>query len=995
MSFVVGTGDEIEQSELPALEQLTKMGYEYKSKNDINKERQRTTEVLLYGRLKEAIRRLNPKLDEDGISDALNQIKEDSFPFTYPMMETNEKVRAKMVGLSQTGGLEPITVDQYDESGTVKKTVKLFDFDNIENNDFIVTNQFELQGFKNPIYPDIVLFVNGIPLVIIEAKSPFRRNWLEDAVERENFRKYRSTGNGYERLMFYNHILVATCGTQARHGTISSDVNHFQNSRWSSAYPLTIEQVEEKYGKSREQEVLIAGMLERSHLLDLLKDYVIYQTIGNKRVKIIAKHQQYRAVTKCTKQIKTVEGRRGGVIWHTQGSGKSYTMQWVAKQAIQYGNLPLVIVTDRRQLDKQIHTTFSEAGFPNPIKANRSTDLADFVKSPRGKTMMTTIQKFEEISETTDEKIIVLVDEAHRSQYGIASGAMDKAMPNGVYFGFTGTPIDKKDKSTYRTFGDLIDKYGFEESKADGATIPITHVGRLPNLFVEGDESIDELFERIIGSEPNMTPELKERLKKEYITKAKIAEAPQRIKRIALDIVEHYTKYILDNGYKAMIVASSRESAILYKKELERLSAPPSKIIMDQKIGETGKDGISWDKYYLTDSQKRHAEDYFKTIEDPTKILIVVDMLLVGFDAPVAKVMYLDKSLKEHSLLQAIARVNRPYDENKTEGLIVDYYGITKNMEKAFEIFDSEDIKGAWEPDDYQLTVLKVSHSEVMKHVQGLDLKDLDQITIAFEPADKRDTFEEDFKKFAKVLNSQLYKKESVQYVPDFKTLAKVRNHLRNTYDDPRFSTRKYAPLIQKIIDDAIRATGITEIGKPREITPQNFLADLNKTKSTRARTAILKNKTQQVIKENYSHNPTYYEKLWQLLTRIILEEENRVKTEANYLDMESKIQDIYKKATEIEEERKKLGFERDIEFAIYGLLQEYKEDKDNSIKITNDLGKKLLPETEIVEWYNKPSTKRKMEEITYDILDSSGIPEDDIVELSEKILFLLNKDNV
>ena len=444
-----------------------------------------------------------------------------------------------------------------------------------------------------------------------------------------------------------------------------------------------------------------------------------------------------------------------------------------------------------------------------------------------------------------------------------------------------------------------------------------------------------------------------------------------------------------------MIVASSRESAILYKEELVRLSAPPSKIIMDQKIGETGKDGISWDKYYLTDSQKRHAEDYFKTIEDPTKILIVVDMLLVGFDAPVAKVMYLDKSLKEHSLLQAIARVNRPYDENKTEGLIVDYYGITKNMEKAFEIFDSEDIKGAWEPDDYQLTVLKVSHSEVMKHVQGLDLKDLDQITIAFEPADKRDTFEDDFKKFAKVLNSQLYKKESVQYVPDFKTLAKVRNHLRNTYDDPRFSTRKYAPLIQKIIDDAIRATGITEIGKPREITPQNFLADLNKTKSTRARTAILKNKTQQVIKENYSHNPTYYEKLWQLLTRIILEEENRVKTEANYLDMESKIQDIYKKATEIEEERKKLGFERDIEFAIYGLLQEYKEDKDNSIKITNDLGKKLLPETEIVEWYNKPSTKRKMEEITYDILDSSGIPEDDIVELSEKILFLLNKDNV
>ena len=249
-------------------------------------------------------------------------------------------------------------------------------------------------------------------------------------------------------------------------------------------------------------------------------------------------------------------------------------MQWVAKQAIQYGNLPLVIITDRRQLDKQIHTTFSEVGFPNPIKADKSSDLADFIKSPKGKTLMTTIQKFEEITDSTNEKIIVLVDEAHRSQYGTGAGAMDKAMPNGIYFGFSGTPIDKKDRSTYKVFGDLIDKYGFEESKADGATIPIKYVGRLPNLFVEGDESIDALFDRIIGTEPDMTPELKEQLKREYITKAKIAESPQRIKKIALDIVEHFTNNILENGYKAMIVASSREAAVLYKQELDLLKSP-------------------------------------------------------------------------------------------------------------------------------------------------------------------------------------------------------------------------------------------------------------------------------------------------------------------------------------------------------------------------------------------------------------------------------------
>ena len=997
MTFVIGTGDEIDHSELPALEQLVLMGYQYKSKNDLNKERKKTTEVLLYGRLREAIQRINPDLDSDGVDDALNQIKEDSFPFTYPTMETNEKIRAKLVGLSQTGGLEPITVDQYDETGTAKKTVKLFDFENIENNDFIVTNQFELQGFKNPIFPDIVLFVNGIPLVIIECKSPFRRNWLEDAVEKENFRKYRSTGNGYEKLMFYNHILVATCGTQARHGTISSDVNHFQNSRWSSAYPLTIEQVDEKYGKSREQEILIAGMLEHSHLLDLLKNYVLYQTINNKRIKIVAKHQQYRAVTKCAEKIKTADNRRGGVIWHTQGSGKSFTMQWVAKQAMEYGNLPLVIVTDRRQLDQQIHTTFSEVGFPSPEKAEKSSQLAGFIKSPKGKTMMTTIQKFEEITVTTDERIIVLVDEAHRSQFGTGAGAMDKAMPNGIYFGFSGTPIDKKDKSTYKVFGDLIDKYGFEESKADGATIPIKYVGRLSNLFVEGDETIDVLFDRIIGSEQNMTPELKEQLKKEYVTKAKIAEAPQRIKKIAFDIVEHYTNNIQDNGYKAMIVASSRESAVLYKEELDRLKAPSSKIIMDQKIGETGKDGKSWDKYYLTDTQKRQAEDSFKSPDDPTKILIVVDMLLVGFDAPIVSVLYLDKSLKEHSLLQAIARVNRPYNEWKTEGLIVDYYGVTKNIQQALEIFDSEDIRGAWESDDEQLIILKLYHSEVMNHLKGLDRNNLEQIIEVFEPVDKRDTFEEDFKKFSKVLNSQMYKKESTEYVPDFKDLCKIRQLLRNAYEDPKISTRKYATMIQKIIDDAIRSTGVSELMKPMEITYENFLAYVSKFKSPRARTALIKNKAEQVIQENYSHNPVYYEKLWVMLMRIIDEEKKRRKIDATFFDpeTENKVREIYEKALAIEEERKKLGFDRDIEFSIYGLVEEYKEDKDNSIKITKTLSEKLLPETEIIEWYNKPSVKRKTEEITYDILESFGMPEDDISKLSEKILTLLNKDNI
>ena len=995
--FTVGAGDEVQHSELPALEQLVMMRYEYKTQTEINRERKKITDVLLYDRLRESVQRINPEIDSDGIDDAINQIKEDSFPFTLPVMQTNEKIRAKMVGLSQTGGLEPITVDQYDDNGTVKKTIKLFDFDNIENNDFVVTNQFELQGFKNRIYPDIVLFVNGIPLVIIECKSPFRRNWLEDAVEKENFRKYRSVGNGYERLMFYNHILIATCGIQARHGTISSDVTHFKNSRWSDAYPLTVEQVEKKFGKNREQEILIGGMLDRFHLLDLLKNYVIYQTVNNSGIKIMAKHQQYRAVTACANKIKTAKNRQGGIIWHTQGSGKSLTMHWVAKQAVQYGNLPLIIVTDRRQLDKQIHTTFSQSGFPDPLKANHSSQLADFVKSPKGKTLMTTIQKFNEITVTTNERIIVLVDEAHRSQFGANAGAMDLAIPNGIYFGFTGTPIDKKDRSVFRVFGDLVDKYGFEESKADGATIPIQYVGMLPNLFVEGNESIDALFDRIIALEPGMTPELKEQLKQEYVTKEKIAEAPQRIKKIAWDIVNHYTNHVQGNGYKAMIVTSSRESAVLYKRELDRLHAPPSKIIMNQKIGETGKDGTNWDEFHLTDSEQRHVEEAFKRADDEIKILIVVDMLLVGFDAPIVKVLYLDKPLKEHALLQAIARVNRPYDEWKTEGLIVDYYGVTKNIQTALEIFDPNDVNGAWEPDDNQLTLLKSYHADIMNHLNELNTNDPEKIITWFEPADKRTAFEEDFKKFSKVLNSQMYKKESAQYIKDFKDLCKIRQLLRNWYGDQKTSVRKYAALIQKIIDDAIRATDVSELVKPMEITFENFLAYVSKFQSARARTALIKNKARQVIQENYSNNPAYYEKMWQILQRLISEEAERRKENASYFDpeLERNLIAVYEKALSEEEERKKLGFEKPIEHSIYGLIQEYKDDKCRSKKITKTLYEKIFPLTHFVEWYNKPSIKRKMKEHAYDMLESYGIADDDISKIFDKILPLLTKDNL
>jgi type I restriction enzyme, R subunit len=457
--------EELLKSEEPAIRQLQSLGYEYKQTPDLNKERKDYREVLLYDRLKSAIRKHNPWIDEDGIREALSKIEESRFPYTWDVMDTNERIRAMLVGLSRSGGLEPITVTQNFGEDNVEKTVKLFDFDNPENNDFLVTNQFQLDGLKQPILPDIVIFVNRVPLVIMECKSPYIKDPIQEAVEK-NFDRYQSRDNGYERLMFYNHILVATSGEQARHGTIGAKLNHY--ARRSEAYPYTEEDIHKMCGfKPREQEILIAGMLSKSHLLDLLKNYTIYEVVNNKMIKKVAKHQQYRAVTKVVGRLDLEKNvaDKGGIIWHTQGSGKSLSMLWLATQLMyRFGNPPIVIVTDRTQLDEQIHGTFKACGFPDPISTTTRRHLQQLLNNPKGKTIMTTIQKFgsKENHIHTDQKVIALIDEAHRTQYKFNAQAMRAAMPNAVFFAFTGTPIDKKNRSTYQVFGPLLDKYSFE-----------------------------------------------------------------------------------------------------------------------------------------------------------------------------------------------------------------------------------------------------------------------------------------------------------------------------------------------------------------------------------------------------------------------------------------------------------------------------------------------------------------------------------------------------
>jgi len=385
-----GNGPEWEESEKPALEQLILMGYEYKSQKELNLVRESYSDPLLLNRLEHAIRRLNPLIEEEGIHDAIRQLQKFE---TNIAIDANEKTHAKMIGLSRKN-LQPITVAEDRGDGKKSYTVKIFDFENVENNDFLVTNQFTMWGYKDNIYPDIVIFVNGIPLVVIECKSPFISNPIHDAIS-DNIARYQEINTGFEKLFYYNQIVVATSGTQTQYANPYSSENYY--TEWKDPYPITIKDVKEKFGRARKQEILLAGMFSKEILLELMRNFTVYETDDNKRVKKIARYQQFRVVQKTFARI--LSGKtpleKGGIIWHTQGSGKSLTMHWLAlKLKRKFGNPTVLIVTDRKQLDRQIHDTFKSCGFPNPEKARDKDDLKTLVEKHKGKTIMTTVFKF-------------------------------------------------------------------------------------------------------------------------------------------------------------------------------------------------------------------------------------------------------------------------------------------------------------------------------------------------------------------------------------------------------------------------------------------------------------------------------------------------------------------------------------------------------------------------------------------------------------------------
>ena len=553
----------------------------------------------------------------------------------------------------------------------------------------------------------------------------------------------------------------------------------------------------QKFGvEPQGQAQLIVGMLSPAILLDILRDYVVYEPERGRLVKKIPRYQQYRAVRAAVSRILSGEkpNERGGVVWHTQGSGKSLTMLWLAtkvRRDPRLANSIIVTVTDRTQLDDQITNTFQRCGFPAPERIDRSKpepenilqrrrarnpnqpdplDLQTALQRGGGRTFMTTIQKFEEALDTPagslqalneSDSVIVMVDEAHRTQYGMLGAKLSQALPNAVLVGFTGTPIDKGfGRSTMGHFGSLIDAYTIPQSVADGATVPIMYEARLPELNIQGPETLDKLFDAIFHEE---TEEERAHIRRRYANKETIAEAEQRIQMISMDIAEHFKTKVRPNGFKAQVVAPSRAAALRYSRFLNDFGVRAYPIITT-----SANDGPEFqDALGLNQDQITNA---FVDPDGEPDVLVVVDMLLTGFDAPVEQVLYLDRSLREHGLLQAVARVNRRFSHEhekvlteKNYGLVVDYHGVAQDLHEALESFDWPDVQDTMIPiEDDPTAVIDATAVRAEAHFYGRDLDDTwdcvalfaaDKNTEGDFKADLFERFNADYRQFSSLMD--------------------------------------------------------------------------------------------------------------------------------------------------------------------------------------------------------------------------------------------------
>ncbi len=701
--------DQVEQL---AIEWFKELGYDYLLGYEIapdsnDPQRANYQEVLLSHRLQTALTKLNPTLPATAIDEAIHLLKK---PQHATLIQNNRAFHQMLLqGIS-------VEIKKGDEDrGDV---VKLIDFENPLNNDFLVVNQYTIKGTKGNRRPDIIVFINGLPIFVLELKNPADIN--ADIFKAYN--QLQTYKDEIEDLFVYNEALVISDGINARIGSLTATDERYM-------YWRTIKDENDKPLLEYELDTLIKGFFDKEHILDYIQSFVLFEDDGKNIIKKIAGYHQFHAVREAVRSViaaSTGGSKRGGVVWHTQGSGKSISMACFAGKLTkqpEMKNPTLLIVTDRNDLDGQLYATFSSAKMllgQEPIQVDSVSELRDILKDkPSGGIIFTTIQKFALQKDESRfpvlsdrDNIVVIADEAHRSQYGFDAMLDNEtgqfkygyaqhlrdAVPNATFIGFTGTPIESADKDTRSVFGDYISIYDIEDAVRDGATVPIYYESRLAKLDLDSEvlKEIDaDVSELVVDEELND----KEKFKSKWSALEKLVGSEPRIKQIAKDIVEHFEARTATIDGKGMIVAMSRQIAVDLYDAIVVLrpqwhSEDPTKGAIKIIMTGSASDDAKLQKHIYSKQTKKDLERRIKDPDDELKLVIVRDMWLTGFDAPSMHTMYIDKPMKSHNLMQAIARVNRVF-KGKNGGLVVDYIGIANELKAALKTYTGANGKGS------------------------------------------------------------------------------------------------------------------------------------------------------------------------------------------------------------------------------------------------------------------------------------------------------------
>lgn len=1069
--------DEYIKTERPFLDQLAQMGWQVQEGSTevpyLSGDRESFQAVLLKDALRKAIRRINlhegtPWLDERRIEKALHDLERVATP---NLLEANRKA---------TRLLRKGTVVDGDPElhGGKNQTVRYVDFEHPERNEFLAINQFrvELPGGAHVSIPDVVLFVNGVPVGVVECKSPTATDPIQTAVrdllKYSNQRDWTDEDEGVPRLFYANQLLIATSFDKAVVGTVGARPEHYI--AWKDTSPVPTGEVADELGVERlsRQQTLVAGMLRPAHLLELIRHFILFKDEQGRTIKMVARYQQFRAVHRAVRRLREgatraehgLQDQRGGIIWHTQGSGKSLTMVFLVRVMRALPDLrrfKVVVVTDRTDLQDQLSQTATLSG--ETVRVARSTGRLKAILKEEGPGLVfATIQKYREQEAkerfpvlNESEGIVVLIDEAHRSHTSDLHANLMRALPNCAKIGFTGTPILMgAKKRTHEIFGPYVDTYTIEQAVDDDVTVPILYEGRMERAALKDGQTLDELFEEAFADRP---AEERERIKRRYATKQAVLEAKPLIAVKARDMLRHYVAHVLPNGLKAQVVATSRLAAVRYQRalteandalvrELETLEgdllalAPMEIQRLERDDPETAfrirahehlgvirrlkaaavisgdkGDPPSWDAWTGAAATKQHVDDFKAPLrhEDPAQqrglaFLCVCTKLLTGFDAPVEQVLYLDRQIKEHNLLQAIARVNRTY-ASKEHGLVVDYYNVARHLKEALDVYSEEDVKGALIDIADELPRLRDRHQRVVGFLARHGIADLwdqeeEAVELLRDPR-LRAEFVVRLKQFLASMDVVMPRPEALAFQDDARQLGKIEKRAANRYRDAALDQLDAGAKVRRLIDEHLLAEGIDPKVPPISILDADFDEYLKRQPSARAKASEMEHAARHHIHKHRDEDPVYYDRLSERLEEILEQYESDWSALVEQLDLFVREIRAGRPADEtgLDPKREAPFFSLLQQEATAGLVGEARgsygdgedralppEERERLAEVTVDMVDHIEREVRTVDFWRNPAAQRQLRGWLVRYLDDwEVVPFDKLEATADKVVDL------